>query len=156
MKNEKLSPNLTLAEVIKSQQATRHGIANTPTKEHVVNLKAIAVNIFQPIRAHFGVPLAVTSGYRSKALNKIIGGSTTSQHSKGQALDIDADVFGGVKNSEIFRFVRQNLDFDQLIWEYGDDNEPAWVHVSYKHNEPNRKEVLKCERVDKKTRYTKM
>ena len=137
-----LSKNLTLAEVTKSNTAIKRGIDNTPHGEHLNNLMSVAQDVFQPIRDYFGKPIAVTSGYRSEALNRIIGGSTTSQHSKGQALDLDADVFGGVTNADIFTYIRQNLVFDQLIWEFGSDTDPAWVHVSYVDGVPNRKEVL--------------
>ena len=137
-----LSRNLSLSEAIKSQTAIRKSIDNTPHGEHLDNLMAIAQDIFQPIREHFGIPIAITSGYRSEALNEAIGGSKTSQHSKGQALDLDADVFGGVTNKDIFEFILDNLDFDQLIWEFGNSNNPAWVHVSYKKNGGNRGQVL--------------
>lgn len=98
----RLSKNLTLAEVTKSATAIRKGISNEPTIEHLENLKAVAENIFQPLRDKFAVPIAITSGYRSADLNKAIGGSSTSQHCKGQAIDIDADVYGGLTNKEIF------------------------------------------------------
>ena len=101
----RLSDNLSLKEVTKSATAIKHGISNEPSIEHLENLKAIAENIFQPIRNHFGVPIAVTSGYRSEELNKRIGGSLTSQHSKGEALDLDADVYGQVTNKEIFEYI---------------------------------------------------
>lgn len=161
----KLSKNLTLAEATKSNTAIKLGIDNTPPKAHVENLKAIAENIFQPIRDHFKKPIAVTSGYRSAELNKAIGGAGSydagvyvpkSQHCYGEALDIDGDAFGGVRNSDIFEFVRSNLDFDQMIWEFGDDKEPAWVHVSFKANGKNRKQLLRAVREGRSTRYLPM
>lgn len=139
----KLSKNLSLKEVTKSNTATRRGIDNTPLSHHLNNLELIAVNIFQPIRDHFKTPIGVSSGYRSLELNKAIGGSKTSDHCKGLALDLDADLFGGVTNKQIFEFIRDNLEFKQLIWEYGDENGPAWVHVSYDKNN-NKKQVLKA------------
>lgn len=148
----KLSENLTLAEVTKSNTAIKNGISNVPTDEHLDNLVEIAQKVFQPIRDHFGVPIAITSGYRSEALNKLIGGSLTSQHSKGEALDLDADVFGGVTNAEIFDYIIADLDFDQLIWEFGKDTQPDWVHVSYKR-EGNRRQVLQAYRWNGKTNY---
>jgi len=151
----KISKNLSLAEVTKSATAMRHGIANEPTQEHLQNLKLVAESVFQPIREHFGMPLGVSSGYRSEALNELIGGSKTSQHSKGEALDLDADIYGGITNAEVFRYIRFNLDFDQLIWEFGTDQEPAWVHCSYKA-EGNRREVLRAYRHNGKTRYGKL
>lgn len=149
----KLSNNLTLAEVTKSATAKRKGISNEPTIEHMENLKAIAQNIFQPIRDHFGVPIAVTSGYRSADLNKAIGGSSSSQHCNGEAIDIDADVFGGLSNKEVFDFVREHLEFDQMIWEFGDESNPDWVHISYKRQGQNRGEILRAVRKEGKTYY---
>ena len=150
----KLSPNLSLAEVTKSATAIKRGIANAPTQEHLQNLKRVAAHVFQPIREHFGKPLAVSSGYRSAQLNELIGGSKNSQHSKGEALDLDADVYGGLTNAAVFNYIKDHLTFDQLIWEFGTDEEPAWVHVSYKA-EGNRGEVLVAYKDNNKTRYKK-
>lgn len=152
----KLSKDLYLKEVIKSNTATRKGIDNSPTEEHLNNLRLIAIRIFQPIREHFDFPIGISSGYRSKALNKAIGGSKSSQHCFGEALDIDADIFGGVTNAEIFHFIKHNLDYDQMIWEFGNDNEPDWVHVSFKSDGKNRKEVLRATKASGKTIYLKM
>lgn len=149
----KLSKNLSLSEVIKSNTAIKHGIDNTPHGEHLDNLFAIAQNVFQPVRDHFGVSIAVTSGYRSEALNRRIGGSATSQHCKGEALDLDADVFGGVTNQQMYEFIRDHLEFDQLIHEFGEESDPDWVHVSFKKNGGNRKQLLRAERVGGKTQY---
>lgn len=152
----KLSENLSLSEVIKSNTAIKHGINNNPSDEHLTCLVDIATKVFQPIRDYFGVPIAITSGYRSPELNARIGGSTTSQHSKGQALDLDADVFGGVTNAEIFDYILAELDFDQLINEFPNSSgEPSWVHVSYKR-EGNRKQVLQADRVNGKTVYSRI
>ena len=149
----KLSDNLSLAEATKSVTALRNGIANTPTATHLIALKEVAKNIFQPCRNHFGKPLAVTSGYRSEALNDLIGGSKNSQHSKGEALDLDAQVYGGFTNRELFLFIKDHLTFDQLIGEFPDDmGEFAWVHCSYK-TEGNRGEVLVAYKENGKTRY---
>jgi len=148
----KLSEHLTVKEATKSATATRLGIDNSPTIAHLEALKTTAKMIFEPVRKHFNVPIAVTSGYRSKALNDAIKGSSRSQHCHGQALDIDADVFGGVTNKEIFEFVKNSLDFDQLIWEFGDDENPDWVHVSYT-DDANRGEVLKAYRDGGRTKY---
>ncbi len=100
-----LSKNLSLREATKSVTALRLGIDNTPSDEEINNLELVATEIFQPLRNHFGVPIAVTSGYRSKALNEAIGGSRTSQHMAGQALDLDADVYGEVTNYDIFKYI---------------------------------------------------
>lgn len=150
-----LSEHLTLAEVTKSQTATRLGIDNTPTIDHMESLRAVAKKVFEPIRNHFGVPIAVTSGYRSKALNEAIRGSRSSQHCKGQAVDIDADVYGRVTNAEIFHYIKDHIDFDQLIWEFGDDKNPDWVHVSYVESNANRGEILIAYRENGRTRYKK-
>ena len=147
----RLSKNLTLAEVTKSATAKRKGISNEPTIEHLENLRALAENIFQPLRDYFGVPIAVSSGYRSAELNRIIGGSSTSQHCKGEALDFD--VYGKVTNAEVFGYLREHTDFDQLIWEFGDADDPDWVHCSYRRDGNNRGQVLRAVRVDGKTRY---
>ena len=148
----RLSKNLTLAEVTKSATAIRKGISNEPTIEHLENLKAVAENIFQPLRDKFAVPIAITSGYRSADLNKAIGGSSTSQHCKGQALDIDADVYGGLTNKEIFDYIKDSLDFDQLIWEFGTKNNPSWVHCSFISN-GNRRQILRAIKKNGKTSY---
>ena len=152
----RLSDHLSLAEVTKSQTATRLGIDNNPTVTHLIALRAVAENIFEPIRKHFGVPVGVSSGYRSKSLNDAIGGSSRSQHCHGQALDIDADIYGRITNGELFRYIRHGLDFDQLIWEFGDDNDPAWVHVSFVDDGSNRGEMLRAYRENGRVKYKKM
>ena len=149
----RLSKNLTLKEVVKSNTATRKGIDNTPDQWAINNIKAVAENIFQPIRDHFGVPIGVSSGFRGKDLNKVIGGSKYSQHMIGEALDLDADIYGKVTNAEIFNYVKNNLDWDQMIWEFGDDEEPNWVHISYKEGGPNRKQIKRAYRNEKGTYY---
>jgi len=149
----KLSENLTLREAIKSNTATRLGIDNTPEQWEINNLRAIAENIFQPVRDHFGVPIGVSSGYRCKELNKAIGGSKYSQHMIGEALDIDADIYGRVTNAEIFNYIKNNLEWDQMIWEFGDDDEPNWVHVSYKESGSNRKQLKRAYRDSKGIYY---
>ena len=144
----KLSRNLSLAEATKSITAKRLGIDNTPDEWVTENLRQIAVNVFQPIRDAIGCPIHVSSGYRSADLNTAIGGSRRSQHVEGRALDLDADVFRGCTNSEIFNYVRENLEFDQLIWEFGDEDNPDWVHVSFVYDGINRKRCLKACRDD--------
>jgi hypothetical protein len=136
-----LSEHLTLAELIRSESAKRNGISNMPPPEHIANLKLLAENIFEPIRANFRCPILISSGYRSKELNAKIGGANTSQHSFGQAIDIDMDGTSyGVTNSQIFHYIKDKLPFDQLIWEFGNDTNPDWVHCSY--SDRHRKEVL--------------
>ena len=147
-----LSKNLVLAEVIRSETAKRKGISNMPTPEHIENFKKLAENVFQPIRDHFGVPIYISSGYRSKALNKAIGGSLTSQHCQGEAIDIDMDGTS-ITNKQIFDFIKDNLVFDQMIWEFGTDKNPGWVHVSYESTGRQRKQILKAVKIKGKTSY---
>lgn len=148
----KLSEHLELSEVIRSESAKRRGISNKPTEEHIKNLKLIAENIFEPIRANFRQPIRISSGYRSQSLNAAIGGATRSQHSTGEALDIDMDGTA-LSNKEIFNFIKDKLSFDQLIWEFGTDNNPDWVHVSFSANGNQRKQVLKAIKENGKTKY---
>ena len=148
-----LSKNLTLSEVTKSNTAINLGIKNEPNAEQLENLKTIANEVFQKIRDHFGVPIKVSSGFRSEALNKKVGGSKTSDHMKGCALDIDMDgIPGNVTNRDIFNYIKNNLVFRQLIWEFGNANNPDWVHVSYVKGD-NKKEILKAIKKGKKTIY---
>jgi len=150
----KLSKNLSLKECTKSITASRLGLNNTPKEREIVNLKQVAEHIFQPVRDQFGVPIYVSSGYRSKELNSAVGGSSTSQHCQGRALDLDADVYGKITNSDIFKYIKDCLDFDQLIWELGSDLEPAWIHVSYVSDRDNRNRVLKATRKGGKVVYS--
>jgi hypothetical protein len=149
----KISAHLSLSEVTRSDSAKRHGIDNTPTAEHLENFKLLAEKVFEPIRAHFGVPIHISSGYRSKDLNAFIKGSASSQHCKGEAIDIDMDgSSNGVTNKMIFDFIVSNLEWDQIIWEFGSDSNPDWVHVSYTKGK-NRKQKLKAVRSGGKTTY---
>lgn len=138
----KISTHLTLAEMIRSESAKRLKISNQPLPEHLDNMKVLAKNVFEPIRKHFNSPIYISSGYRSDKLNKAIKGSKSSQHCKGQAMDIDMDGSGLISNSNVFYFIKDNLDFDQLIWEFGDNYNPDWVHVSYVSPDKNRKQIL--------------
>lgn len=150
----KLSEHLDLSEVIRSESAKRNGLSNMPIEAHIKNLKLLAENIFQPIRNNFRCPIHISSGYRSIELNKAIKGSLTSQHCTGEALDIDMDgTPNGVTNKMIFDYIKDNLEFDQLIWEFGDNNNPDWVHVSYESTGKQRKQVLKAIRNNGKTQY---
>ena len=138
-----ISQHLTLGELIRSVSAKRLGISNMPTPEHIENLKALAENIFEPIRAEFRVPIYISSGYRSKALNKAVKGSASSQHCNGEALDLDMDGHShGITNKQIFDFIVAKLPFDQVINEFN----YAWVHVSYKRNGPQRHQILRAVR----------
>ena len=146
----KLSTHLDLSEVIRSDSAKRNGISNMPTEEHIENFKLLAEKIFEPVREHFCVPIRISSGYRSKELNAKIGGSATSQHCKGQAVDIDMDGTS-LTNKQVFDYIKDNLPFDQLIWEFGNEDNPDWVHVSYVPN--GRKQILKAFKMNGATKY---
>lgn len=152
-----ISKHLSLAEVSRSETAKRRGINNTPSGEHLENFKMLAENVFEKIREHFGVPIHISSGYRSKELNKAIGGSATSQHCSGEAIDIDMDgSANGVTNAQVFNFIKDNLQFDQLIWEFGSDTNPDWVHVSYESTGKQRNQILKAVKSGGKTAYIRM
>lgn len=139
-----ISKNITYAEAFKSQTAVRHKIKNTTDDSEILkNMKHVAENVFEKIRAHFGVPIGISSFYRSPELNKAVKGSKTSQHMTGEAIDIDADIFGKINNKQIYDYVKDNLEYDELIWEYGNDKNPAWVHVSLKRVGKNRKQILR-------------
>ena len=148
----KLSEHLDLSEIIRSESAKRNGISNMPTPEHIENLKALAENIFEPIRNHFKVPIRVSSGYRSKELNAITkGASKTSDHCFGFAIDIDNDGTS-ITNNEIFYFIKDNLNFKQLIFEFPVNGQASWVHVSY---DPKnlKNEILVAKKLYGKTVY---
>lgn len=145
-----LSKNFTLKEMTMSTTAIRFGIDNEPSLDVVVNLMKLANNVLQPLRDHMKQSIRVNSGYRSEELNKKVGGSKTSQHRKGEAADISCNG----KNADMFNYIKDNLEFDQLIWEFGDINQPDWVHVSYREG-LNRGEVLIAKRKNGKTVYEK-
>jgi hypothetical protein len=150
----KLSEHLDLSEVTRSESAKRKGISNMPTEAHIANFKLLAEKIFEPIRTHFRCPIIISSGYRSKELNAAIGGSLTSQHCQGEAIDIDMDgTPNGVTNRMVFDFIKDNLEFDQLIYEFGDKQNPDWVHVSYESSGKQRKQILRAVRTNGKTSY---
>ena len=152
----KLSEHLDLSEVTRSESAKRNGISNMPTAEHIANFKLLAEKIFEPIRNHFRVPIIISSGYRSKELNASLkGASLTSQHCSGEAIDIDMDGSPhGVTNRMVFDYIKENLVFDQLIYEFGDANNPDWVHVSYESTGNQRKQILRATRSNGKTAYS--
>ena len=150
----KLSAHLDLSEVIRSESAKRNGISNMPTEQHIANFKLLAEKVFEPIRLHFNCPIHISSAYRSEALNKAVGGSSTSQHCTGEAIDVDMDGSpSGVTNKMVFDYIKDNLEFDQLIYEFGDSKNPDWVHVSYESTGKQRKQILKAVRVNGKTTY---
>ena len=150
---ENISKHITYAESIHSNTAKRKGIDNTPNIKQVETMKLTAEKIFEPLREFVGGPIKVNSFFRSPELNEKIGGSKTSQHCKGQAIDID-DVYKYKTNAEMYHWVKENLNFDQMIWEFGTDMNPNWVHISYVSEEDNRNRCLKAYKDDMgRTKY---
>ena len=147
----KLSENFSLAEMTKSQTATRKGIRNEPSTEHIENLIHLAETVLQPVREHFGKPVAISSGYRSPELCEAIGSSAKSQHAKGEAADFEIP---GVDNMQLAMWINKNTIFDQLILEYYEPGDPnsGWVHCSTVKEGP-RAQVLKATKVEGKTKY---
>jgi len=149
---EKISEHITLREATKSNTALRLNINNIPNDYQTGNMVAIAINLFEPLRKWVGGAIRINSFYRSEKLNQAIGGSSRSQHCQGRAMDID-DNFGHKTNAEMFEYIRKNLNYDQMIWEFGNDANPDWVHVSYVSKDQNRGRCLRAERIDGKTQY---
>jgi hypothetical protein len=149
-----LSSHLSVAEYIKSDTAKRKGIDNSMTPQHTENAKVLAEKIFEPIRLHFAKPIYLSSGYRSKSLNSAVNGSLTSEHCSAEAMDLDQDDRGtGITNKMVFDYIKNNLVFNQLIWEFGDSSNPDWVHVSYNVDGTNKKQILKAVRENGVTKY---
>jgi len=148
----KISKHISGREAIESYTAKRRGIENIPSEYQLTNMVAIAENVFEPLRKWVGGPIKINSFFRSPELNKAIGGSSKSQHCEGRAIDID-DTYGWKSNAEMYNYIKNNLDFDQLIWEFGTDDNPDWVHVSYVSVDGNRRRCLKAEKVNNKTTY---
>jgi hypothetical protein len=148
----KISENFTLEELIKSQEAIRQGLSNIPNEEQINNLKLLCENILEPVRLFFNKPVSISSGYRSAELCLKIGSSNTSQHTKGQAADFE--IFG-VPNKEVSDWIIQNLNFDQCILEFWNENEPnsGWVHCSY-NVKGNRKQYLQAQKLNGRVVYT--
>ena len=140
-----LSAHVTLAEFQSSPTATTHGINNQMNESQIASAKLLCENVFEPLRIHLNTPIKISSGYRCVQLNKMIKGSSTSQHTKGEAMDLQIGAKG-------FNFIKDKLQFDQLIWEFGNDENPQWVHVSY--SKRNRKQVLKATKKNGKTIYS--
>ena len=157
---ENISPHISYTEATKSNTATRNGIDNNPDECQLENMTLVAEQCFEPLRNHHGKAIGISSFFRSVELNTAIGGSKTSQHCAGivsgveeAAIDIDADMYNtGITNAEIYYWLRDNVVFDQLIWEFGNDTEPNWVHVSCKKWD-NRHQLLKAVKIDGKTKY---
>jgi len=149
----KISKHVSMREAVESYTAKRRGIDNTPGDYELTNMTALAENIFEPLREWVGGPIKINSFFRSVELNKAIGGSSKSQHCQGRAIDID-DVYGHKTNAEMYNWIKENLNFDQMIWEFGTDDNPDWVHISYVSEDGNRNRCLKAEKKDGKTAYS--
>ena len=148
----RISKHISLKEAVHSNTAKRRGIENTPNDDQLYNMAKVAHNIFEPLRLYVGGAIKINSFFRSEELNKAIGGSSKSQHCQGCALDID-DIYGHKSNYQMFEYIRENLDFDQLIYEFGDADNPDWVHVSYVSSKENRNRVLRAVKNNGKTSY---
>jgi len=147
-----ISKHISYKEGTYSNTAMRKGIDNTPNDEQLENMKLVADKVFEPLRKWVSGPIKINSFFRCPELNKAIGGSSKSQHCKGQAIDID-DTFGVISNADMYYYIKNHLDFDQMIWEFGDDNNPNWVHISYVSEKENRNRCLKAYRENGKTKY---
>ena len=150
--SDRISEHVSFKEGIKSHTATRLNINNAPSDLDLINMKTICEKVFEPLREFVGGPIAINSFYRAPKLNSAIGGSTSSQHCSGRALDID-DKYGYKTNAEMFKYIQCNLDYDQMIWEFGDVNNPDWVHVSYVSEDVNRRRCLIAYKENGKTKY---
>jgi len=150
---KKISEHISYKEAVRSDTADRLNIINLPNESELDNMSTISEKIFEPLRSHVGGPIRINSFFRSVELNKAIGGSSTSQHCKGQAFDLD-DSYGCMTNAKMYKFVKDNLDFDQMIWEFGDNENPNWIHISYVSQEKNRNRCLKAWKEHGRTRYT--
>jgi len=147
-----ISKHISYKEAVYSRTAQRRDIYNHPENDQADNMRLIAEQVFEPLRSWVGGPIKINSFFRSPELNTAIGGSTKSQHCHGQAIDLD-DTFGRATNAEMYEFIKENLDFDQMIWEFGDDDNPDWVHVSYVSENKNRNRCLKAYKKNNKTKY---
>ena len=150
--SDRISKHLSLKEATKSNTATRLEIKNEPRELDLVRMIEIAEKVFEPLREWVDGPIKVNSFYRSPELNSAIGGSKNSQHCIGCALDID-DTFGHKTNAQMFDYIKNNLDYDQIIREFGDDDNCDWVHVSYISEDANRRRLLKATKINGKTNY---
>ena len=147
-----ISGHISYKEGVYSRTAIRLNINNKPNDNQMQNMCLIAEEVFEPLRVWVGGPIKINSFFRSPELNKAIGGSTKSQHCHGQAIDLD-DTFGRATNAEMYEFIKKHLDFDQMIWEFGNDENPDWVHVSYVSEDKNRNRCLKAYKENGKTKY---
>ena len=149
---ERISKHVSYKEGVRSNTATRLSLDNTPDSYQLSNMGILTDNIFEPLRKWVGGPIKINSFFRCENLNKAIGGSSRSQHCQGRAIDLD-DTFGHKTNAEMFQYIKENLNYDQIIWEFGDDTNPDWVHVSYVSDNENRGRALRAVKENGKTVY---
>ena len=147
-----ISEHISYKEATHSATALRRDLDNTPNNDQLKSMEEVAENLFEPLREWVGGPINVNSFFRGEPVNTAIGGSKRSQHMKGQAIDID-DTFGYKTNAEMYHYIKDNLDFDQMIWEFGDDKNPNWLHISWVSHRPNRKKLTIAKKVNGKTKY---
>ena len=147
-----ISKHISYKEATHSATALRRDLDNTPNDEQLKCMEEVAENLFEPLREWVGGPIKVNSFFRGEPVNTAIGGSKRSQHMKGQAIDID-DTFGYKTNAEMYHYIKDNLEFDQMIWEFGDDNNPNWVHISWVSHRTNRKKLTIAKKVNGRTKY---
>lgn len=143
-----LTKNFSLLELTSSETATRRGIDNTPSQTEINNLKKLCEEVMQPLRDWYGKPINITSGFRSAKLNRVIGGASSSQHVKGEAIDF---TLPKEDYKKVWKWITENLEYDQIIWEFGNSEAPDWIHISYTTN--NRNQKLKAEKQWGVTRY---
>jgi zinc D-Ala-D-Ala carboxypeptidase len=148
--SEEISKYLTYKEAVRTDV---RNVANIPTADQLSAMRYVARRIFDPVREHVGSPLFASSFFRSGAVNRAIGGSSSSQHCKGEAIDIDCDMYGKGTNKQVFEYIRDNLVWDQMIWEFGTEENPSWVHVSLRRDNHNRKQILRAVKRNGKTVY---
>lgn len=141
-KTENISKNISYKEAIYSETAKKLKIKNVPNESHIKNMKLIAEKVFQPLREWAEHPIRINSFYRNAELCEAIKSSAKSQHTKGQAIDLST--MGEKTNADLFNYIKDNLDFDQMIWEFGSDDEPRWIHVSYVNKKANRNRILRA------------
>ena len=150
--SNKISKHVSYKEGTYSRTGERLDLDNTPNEEQLKCMKEVAENLFEPLREWVGGPIKINSFFRGEPVNTAIGGSTRSQHMKGQAIDID-DTFGHKTNAEMYHYIKDNLDFDQMIWEFGTDKNPNWLHISWVSHRPNRKKLTIAKKVNGRTKY---
>ena len=139
---KKISEHISFKEATNSNTGNKLEITNKPTDDIIKNMELIAEQVFEKLRKWVKAPIRVNSFYRCEKLNTALRGSLNSSHITGNAIDISS--LGKKNNGQMFEYIKENLDFDQLIWEFGDDKNPRWIHVSYKNKEDNRKQALRA------------